>query len=99
LGNHHVVAVVSSLKNRISVDLGVNVPMVKFLQGFSVAQAATQLLDQLTADEDSPANVRPVANTRDNDAINEDLLANIDKLSEEQVNSKLAEMLTKDAVT
>ena len=29
------------LKNRISADLGVNVPMVKFLQGFSVAQAAT----------------------------------------------------------
>ena len=86
------------LKNRISVDLGVNVPMVKFLQGFSVAQAATQLLDQLTAEADSPTDTRPVANTRDNDAINEDLLANIDELSEEQVNSMLAEMLTKDAV-
>jgi acyl transferase domain-containing protein/acyl carrier protein len=87
------------LKNRISVGLGVNVPMVKFLQGFSVAQAATQLLDQLTAEADSPTDVRPVANTRDNDTINEDLLANIDELSEEQVNSMLAEMLTKDAVT
>ena len=36
------------LKNRIAVDLGVNVPMVKFLQGPSVEQAATQILDQLT---------------------------------------------------
>ena len=33
------------LKNRIAVDLGVNVPMVKFLQGPSVEQAAAQLLD------------------------------------------------------
>ena len=38
------------LKNRIAVDLRVNVPMVKFLQGFSVDQAATQVLDQLTAE-------------------------------------------------
>jgi NADP-dependent 3-hydroxy acid dehydrogenase YdfG/acyl carrier protein len=43
------------LKNRISTDLGVNVPMVKFLQGFSVAQAATQLLDQLTAEAGDPS--------------------------------------------
>jgi len=75
------------------------VPMVKFLQGFSVAQAATQLLDQLAAEADSPADVKPIANIRDNDAINEDLLAAIDELSEEQVDSMLAEMLTKDAVT
>ena len=43
------------LKNRIAADLGVNVPMVKFLQGLSVAQAATQLLDQLTAEADNPS--------------------------------------------
>ena len=47
------------LKNRISADLGVNVPMVKFLQGFSVAQAATQLLEQLTAEVDSPSAFAP----------------------------------------
>jgi len=86
------------LKNRISADLGVNVPMVKFLQGFSVAQAATQLLEQLTADADGSTEPRPMARARENES-DEDLLANIDKLSEEQVNSMLAEMLTKDAVT
>jgi acyl carrier protein len=87
------------LKNRISADLGVNVPMVKFLQGFSVAQAATQLLEQLTAEVDSPSAIRPLAPTRENDQIDKTLLANIDELSEEQVNSMLADMLTKDAVT
>jgi NAD(P)-dependent dehydrogenase (short-subunit alcohol dehydrogenase family) len=91
------------LKNRISADLGVNVPMVKFLQGFSVAQAATLLLDQLTAEADNPPDIRPLAGAhepqRENDAADEDLLANIDGLSDEQVNAMLADMLTKDAVT
>jgi NAD(P)-dependent dehydrogenase (short-subunit alcohol dehydrogenase family) len=91
------------LKNRISADLGVNVPMVKFLQGFSVAQAATLLLDQLTTEAHNPTDIRPLARTheppRETDAADEDLLANIDGLSDEQVNSMLADMLTKDAVT
>ena len=91
------------LKNRISTDLGVNVPMVKFLQGFSVAQAATLLFDQLKAEAENPPDLRPLARTqeteRENIAADEDLLANIDGLSDEQVNSMLADMLTKDAVT
>jgi acyl transferase domain-containing protein/acyl carrier protein len=87
------------LKNRISADLGVNVPMVKFLQGFSVTQAATLLLDLMTAEAAGPSESQPVAPMRESGAIEEDLLANIEKLSEEQVNSLLAEMLTKDAVT
>jgi NAD(P)-dependent dehydrogenase (short-subunit alcohol dehydrogenase family)/acyl carrier protein len=86
------------LKNRISADLGVNVPMVKFLQGFSVAQAATQLLDQLTAQADGPEELRAPARTPENNPIDKDLLADIDELSEEQVNSMLTDMLTKDAV-
>jgi NAD(P)-dependent dehydrogenase (short-subunit alcohol dehydrogenase family) len=87
------------LKNRISADLGINVPMVKFLQGFSVAQAATLLLDQLTAEAAGQSEPHPVARSRESGAAGEDLLANIDQLSEAQVNSLLAEMLTKDAVT
>jgi hypothetical protein len=75
------------------------VPMVKFLQGFSVAEAATLLLDQLTAEADNPSAIRRVARTRESSAVDENLLANIDGLSDEQVNSSLAEMLTKDAVT
>jgi acyl carrier protein len=87
------------LKNRISADLGVNVPMVKFLQGFSVAQAASQLLEQLTAEVDNLSAIRPLARDRENDQTDKNLLANIDELSEEQVDSMLADMLTKDAVT
>jgi NAD(P)-dependent dehydrogenase (short-subunit alcohol dehydrogenase family) len=91
------------LKNRIATDLGVNVPMVKFLQGFSVAQAGTQLLDQLTAQSNGSSNLQSPALTpareRDSDAIDGDLLSNLDQLSDEQVNSMLTDMLTKDAVT
>jgi acyl carrier protein len=87
------------LKNRISANLGVNVPMVKFLQGFSVAQAASQLLEQLTAEVDNPSAIRPLAREHENDQSDKNLLANIDELSDEQVNSMLADMLTKDAVT
>jgi hypothetical protein len=87
------------LKNRISADLGVNVPMVKFLQGFSVAQAATQLLDQFTAEAGNTSAPRPLARTLESKLVDEHLLSNLDQLSEEQVNSMLTEMLTKDAVT
>ncbi len=38
------------LKNRIAVDLGVNLPMVKFLEGPSVEQAALQVLGQLISE-------------------------------------------------
>jgi acyl transferase domain-containing protein/acyl carrier protein len=87
------------LKNRISTDLRVDVPMVKFLQGFTAAQAATLLLDKLATEADSSSDVSPAARTRESDSIEEHLLADIDQLSEEQVNSMLADMLTKDAVT
>ena len=74
-----------ALKNRIAVDLGVNVPMVKFLQGFSVAEAATQVLEQLTAEAAAPST--PVA------GINAPLPEDLDQLSDEQVHSLLTEML------
>jgi acyl transferase domain-containing protein/acyl carrier protein len=91
------------LKNRIFSDLGINIPMVKFLQGFSVAQASSQLLAQLNDKASLPADLclpalRP-QQTDENDGIDEDLLANIDELSDEQVNSMLAEIMTKDAAT
>jgi acyl transferase domain-containing protein/acyl carrier protein len=81
------------LKNRISLDLGINVPMVKFLQGFSIAQAATQLFDQLT-DDVAGSSIPTLRLT--NDDIQEELSANVDDLSDEQVNSMLTELLTKD---
>jgi acyl carrier protein len=91
------------LKNRIFSDLGINISMVKFLQGFSVAQASSQLLAQLNDKTSLPADLRLPAltpqQTDENNGIDEDLLANIDELSDEQVNSMLAEIMTKDAAT
>jgi acyl carrier protein len=81
------------LKNRISADLGIDVPMVNFLQGFSVGQAATQLLAQLITEADSASEPRPSMH-----AAGETLSTNIDELSDDQVNAILTEMLSKNAV-
>jgi phthiocerol/phenolphthiocerol synthesis type-I polyketide synthase D len=88
------------LKNRIAVDLGVNVPMVKFLQGPSVAQAATQILDQINTEASKPSTpLAPAVAPRQEEHKNGDadgqLLAKLDQLSDEQVNSLLTEMLDK----
>ena len=88
------------LKNRIAVDLGVNVPMVKFLQGPSVAQAATQILDELTAElsNSSAQLASAVAQSQkeyENGDANGQLLANLDQLSDEEVNSLLTDILDK----
>jgi myxalamid-type polyketide synthase MxaE and MxaD len=82
------------LKNRIAVDLKVNVPVVKFLQGFSVDQAVTQVLDQLAADAANPTTPLSPAVAQPGEQRNaERLLANLDQLSDEQVGSLLTDML------
>jgi acyl carrier protein len=82
------------LKNRIAVDLKVNVPVAKFLQGVSVAQAVTQVLDQLAAEAANPTTplAPPVAQPGEQRNA-ERLLANLDQLSDEQVGSLLTDML------
>ncbi len=87
------------LKNRIAIDLGVNVPIVKFLQGPSVEQAATQILDQLTAEvAEAPAALAVMQSDgeRQNGHVNEHLLENLDRLSDEEVDSLLTDMLSKE---
>jgi phthiocerol/phenolphthiocerol synthesis type-I polyketide synthase D len=85
------------LKNRIAIDLKVNVPVVKFLQGFSVDQAVTQVLDQLEAEIASPATPLAPAGTQQKEHIDhgnaEQLLANLDQLSDEKVDSLLTDLL------
>jgi phthiocerol/phenolphthiocerol synthesis type-I polyketide synthase D len=85
------------LKNRIALDLKVNVPVVKFLQGLSVEQAVTEVLDQLAREAADPTRpldpaVAPWGGQRDA----ERLLANLDQLSDEQVNSLLNDMLSEE---
>jgi acyl transferase domain-containing protein/acyl carrier protein len=73
------------LKNRIATDLGVNIPMVTFLSGPSVEQAATQLLQLLTSE--APAASVPIASAPP---------ADVDQYSDEEVNALLADLLAKE---
>jgi NAD(P)-dependent dehydrogenase (short-subunit alcohol dehydrogenase family)/acyl carrier protein len=86
------------LKNRIAVDLGINVPMVTFLSGPSVEQAAVQLLHLLTSDTSAPS--VPLASApahqhgeQKNGVSAEHLLETIDQFSDEEVNSLLTDLL------
>jgi acyl carrier protein len=85
------------LKNRIAVDLKVNVPVVKFLQGLSVDQAVTQVLEQLAIEAVdltlSPAPPVVPPGERQNA---ERLLAELDQLSDEQVSALLSDMLAEE---
>ncbi|MFQ6029217.1 MAG: SDR family NAD(P)-dependent oxidoreductase, partial [Dehalococcoidia bacterium] len=88
------------LKTRIETDLGVTVPMVRFIQGPNISQLATQLLALLTesfppsglAQTTGADGQQPL--TRDPDRGNgEQLLAKLDQLPDEEVDSLLREML------
>jgi acyl carrier protein len=90
------------LKNRIAVDLKVNVPVAKFLQGFSVDQAVTQVLDQLAAGAANPTTPLALAVTQHKEHTDKEnaerLLANLDQLSDEKVDSLLTDMLADEKV-
>ncbi len=92
------------VKNRIAVDLGVNVPMVTFLSGPSVEQAAAQLLPLLTSETTSLGVPLASATThhldeQTNGGADAHLLENLDQLSDEEVNSLLADLLAKEEVS
>jgi myxalamid-type polyketide synthase MxaD len=85
------------LKNRIAVDLGVNLPLVKFLSGPSIEQAAKELLHLLTCETSlsSASLASAIAHQQieqDNGGID------LDQLSDEEVNSLLSDMLAKGEV-
>jgi acyl carrier protein len=90
------------LKNSIDADLGVRVPIATFLQGHSIAQLTTQLLNQLTepvpselsstevVDETSWVEAEALSSREGNDITPTEavkLLANIDQISDEEVHS------------
>ncbi len=85
------------LKNRIAIDLGVNVPVAKFLQGFSIGQAVTQVLGQLEAEATDPTTPLSLVSARSREQQDaERTLANLDQLSDEQVGSLLTELLSEE---
>ena len=81
------------LKNRIEQALGVRVPIVTFLQGPSIAQFASQLLEQLP----TVIEVAVEAPSQSEEALNQDqaqqLLDQLDELSDHDVDALLQQML------
>ena len=86
------------LKNRIAVDLGVNVPMVTFLSGPSVEQAAAQLADLVTSEKE-PASLSSASPITDRDGPRDHVggaemrLENLDEYSDEEVNLLLRDLM------
>jgi hypothetical protein len=71
--------------------------VVKFLQGFSVDQAVTQVLEQLAAEATNPTTpLIPAVVELGTQRYAESLLASLDQLSDEQVSSLLADMLAEE---
>ena len=85
------------LKNRIAVDLGVNLPLVKFLSGPSIEQAAKELLHLLTSETSlSSASLASAIAHQQIEQNNGGI--DLDQLSDEEVNSLLSDMLAKGEV-
>jgi acyl transferase domain-containing protein/acyl carrier protein len=92
------------LKNRIAMDLGVNVPIVTFLSGPSVEEAAAQLLHLLTSETSIASKpLVPIAVHRRAEqpvgGIDEYRLENLDQYSDEEVNSLLVDLLANEEVS
>ena len=92
------------LKNWIEEELGVQVPITIFLQEPSIAQFSAQLLDQLVITASTPSiplipsetQVDGHVNIGDGDGLNrqaaEQLLADLDQLSDEEVDALLSQI-------
>jgi acyl carrier protein len=75
------------LKNRVEVDLETTVPVTALLEGPSLSQLAAQLLEQMDA-----SSVPPKPGAPETEEEHEELLAKLDELSDEEVESMLREL-------
>ncbi len=88
------------LKNRIENDLGVDVPMVTFIQGVNISSLALQILDLLgdsfkftgAMPSEAPA-ASPVYEAVSDDKTAAELLSRLPELSDQQVSELLNDML------
>jgi acyl carrier protein len=94
------------LKNRVELELGVRIPIITFLQGPSIAEFTSQVFDQLAEvlSTKSLVAATPDQGGQENDGIAlvdqtnaEQLLAELDSLSDEEVDSLLSRMLQEEA--
>jgi acyl transferase domain-containing protein len=87
------------VKNRIELDLGAHIPVVRLLQGLSLAHIADQLAGQLTAVGGDPSIQRtpgPAAVAPQPASPSEDLTTRIDQMSDEEVESLLKNMMMEE---
>jgi len=81
------------MKNRIETDLGVVVPMVKLLQGPSIAQLGAYVLEHVAALEPATAPKPTVAPETERPPAARQLLAQLDQLTDDQVDALLTDLL------
>jgi acyl carrier protein len=81
------------MKNRIESDLGLVVPMVKLLQGPSLAQLGAYVLEHVAALEPATAPKLTSAAKAVDQPEAQQLLAQLDQLSNDQVDALLADLL------
>lgn len=77
------------LRNRLETELGVVVPMVQFLQGPSVNDLTTLLVEKWDVQQQAPQPSTPSPAPDKQDAA----VQNLDEMSEEQVDALLAELM------
>ena len=86
------------LKNRLEGELHVTLPMVSLMQDPSISQLATRLLGLLADAPASPSRTRPAGAQpptpgADGGRPTEELLSTVDRLSDEEVDVMLRQML------
>jgi NAD(P)-dependent dehydrogenase (short-subunit alcohol dehydrogenase family)/acyl carrier protein len=81
------------MKNHIESDLGVVVPMVKLLQGPSVAQLAAHVMAQVVALKPATSPEPASAVKAEDQPEAQQLLAQLDQLSDDQVDALLTDLL------
>jgi phthiocerol/phenolphthiocerol synthesis type-I polyketide synthase D len=90
------------LKNRIERELKVRIPIVTFLQGPGIAQFAGQILEQLAAQQEPQAPISSQTQLVQKQTMNgsqidaEQLLTQLDQLSDTEVDVLLQQMLEED---
>lgn len=85
------------MKNRLESELGVAVPVVRFLEGINVAELTTLLLDQLTKNVPVTTNVNTLSTNNHQDDPSQmlngqsavELLAKLDTLPEDEIDALL----------
>ena len=78
------------LRNQLKSELEVEVSVVQFMEGFSTASLASQVVEQLTPEQPEPSN----GSSQVQPSTEEKILAKLEQLSDEEVDTMLAAMLS-----